>query len=178
MLNPAGHAALFGYPLRQFDTYWQNEASPLPTLPTPLNQQSFAQEKVLAQEQEAPDMEDMSPTMRISWAPELKRQWISWVKEQSAEAQASEQEKVAREKVAEAPPSAEAADVPPASASMQPHVDSQEAEYVDSEEQQQKLSAEQSKQWAEEAEDAQAYVAIGTVESDATKEEYSLEAMD
>ena len=41
-----------------------------------------------------------------------------------------------------------------------------------------KLSAEQSKQWAEEAEDAQAYVAIGTVESDATKEEYSLEAMD
>ena len=66
----------------------------------------------------------------------------------------------------------------PQAHSMQPHVDSQEAEYVDSEEQQQKLSAEQSKQWAEEAEDAQAYVAIGTVESDATKEEYSLEAMD
>ena len=94
-------------------------------------------------------MEDMSPTMRISWVPELKRQWISWVKEQSAEAEVSRQEKVAREKVAEAPPSAEAADVPPASASMQPHVDSQEAEYVDSEDQQQKLSAEQSKQWAE-----------------------------
>ena len=145
MLNIVGHAALFGYPLHQFRTYLCKLAPPPPTLPTPLNQQPLAQEKGLAQEQE--EKKKTSVQHRRMVAEEDQQE----VKEQSAEAEASEQEKVAREKVAEAPPSAEAADVPPASASMQPHVDSQEAEYVDKDEEQQKLIAEQSKQRVEEA---------------------------
>ena len=106
LLNLAQHQALFGYPQHQFARHWRQLAPPPMTPPTPLNQQPLAQEQGSAQEQGEKKKTSVRQRRRVA---EEEQE----VKEQSAEAEASEQEKVEQEKVAEVPPPAEAADVPP-----------------------------------------------------------------